>query len=95
MSEPLMLVLGYTAQALFGGRFALQWVVSERSGRSVVPAAFWLFSVAGGILMLLYAVLRKDQVFILGQALGLAIYVRNLTLLRREKTLRDPGRLGP
>lgn len=94
MSEPLMLVLGYTAQTLFGGRFALQWAVSERSGRSVVPAAFWLLSVAGGILMLIYAVLRRDQVFVLGQAAGLAIYVRNLALLHRQKTLRDSGRSG-
>lgn len=88
MKEPLMLVLGYGAQCLFAGRFAIQWVVSERKGRSIVPLAFWLLSLAGGVLMLLYAVLRKDQVFIVGQAAGLAVYLRNLILIRRQ-ALRD------
>ena len=88
MKEPLMLILGYTAQCLFAGRFAIQWAVSERKGRSVVPLAFWLLSRAGGILMLLYALLRRDQVFIVGQAAGLAIYLRNLFRIRRH-ALRD------
>jgi len=88
MKEPLMLVLGYTAQVLFAGRFAIQWLVSERKGRSVVPLAFWLFSLGGGVLMLLYAILRMDQVFIVGQAVGLIIYIRNLILIRRQ-ALRD------
>ena len=88
MKESLMLVLGYTAQCLFAGRFAIQWAVSERKGRSVVPLAFWLLSLAGGVLMLLYAILRMDQVFIVGQAAGLAIYLRNLALIRRQ-ALRD------
>ena len=83
-----MLILGYTAQCLFAGRFAIQWAVSERKGRSVVPLAFWLLSLAGGVLMLGYAVLRKDQVFIVGQAAGLAVYLRNLFLIRRQ-SLRD------
>ncbi len=93
MKEPLLLILGYTAQCLFAGRFVIQWAVSERKGRSVVPLAFWLLSVAGGILMLGYAVLRRDQVFILGQALGLAVYLRNLVLLRRQ-SLRDAREIG-
>jgi lipid-A-disaccharide synthase-like uncharacterized protein len=88
MKEPLMLILGYTAQCLFAGRFAIQWAVSERKGRSVVPLAFWLLSLAGGVLMLGYAVLRRDQVFIVGQAAGLAVYLRNLFLIRRQ-SLRD------
>lgn len=83
-----MLILGYTAQCLFAGRFAIQWAVSERKGRSVVPLAFWLLSLAGGVLMLGYAVLRRDQVFIVGQAAGLAVYLRNLFLIRRQ-SLRD------
>jgi lipid-A-disaccharide synthase-like uncharacterized protein len=88
-----MLILGYTAQCLFAGRFAIQWAVSEKRGRSVIPLAFWLFSLAGGILMLLYALLRKDQVFIVGQAAGLAVYLRNLFLIRRE-ALQDSRELG-
>ncbi len=93
MNEPLMLILGYTAQCLFAGRFAIQWAVSERKGESVVPLTFWLLSLAGGTLMLLYAILRRDQVFILGQAAGLVVYVRNLILIRR-RVLRDTRRLG-
>jgi len=93
MKEPLMLILGYTAQCLFFGRFAVQWLVSERKGRSVVPFAFWIFSLLGGALMLAYAILRMDQVFIVGQAGGLAIYIRNLVLIRRQ-TLRDARELS-
>ncbi len=93
MKEPLMLTLGYTAQVLFAGRFFIQWAVSERKGKSTVPLAFWLFSLGGGTLMLLYAILRMDQVFILGQAGGLAIYIRNLVLIRRQ-SLRDAREIG-
>jgi len=67
--------------------------VSERKGRSTVPLAFWILSLAGGVLMLLYAVLRMDQVFILGQAAGLAVYARNLILIRRQ-ALRDAREIG-
>ena len=93
MKEPLLLILGYAAQCLFAGRFLIQWAVSERKGRSVVPLAFWLLSLAGGVLMLAYAALRKDPVFILGQALGLAVYLRNLVLIRR-RALRDAREIG-
>ena len=93
MKEPLMLILGYGAQCLFAGRFAIQWAVSERRGRSVIPLAFWLLSLCGGLLMLLYAVLRRDQVFIVGQAAGLAVYLRNLVLIRRS-ALRDAREIG-
>ena len=93
MTESTMLVLGYSAQALFAGRFAVQWAVSERRRRSSVPVAFWVLSLAGGILMLLYAALRRDPVFILGQAFGLAVYLRNLVLIRRHPD-RDPRKTG-
>jgi lipid-A-disaccharide synthase-like uncharacterized protein len=93
MKEPLMLILGYTGQLLFGGRFVIQWLVSERKGRSVIPLAFWLLSLAGGLLMLGYAILRRDQVFIVGQAAGLAVYLRNLMLIRKE-ALRDVREIG-
>jgi len=93
MREPMILTLGYVAQSLFAGRFLIQWIVSERKGVSAVPVAFWLLSLAGGALMLLYAVLRKDQVFILGQAAGLFVYARNLVLIRGQ-SLRDPREIG-
>ncbi|MCE5243818.1 MAG: lipid-A-disaccharide synthase N-terminal domain-containing protein [Syntrophobacteraceae bacterium] len=81
-----LLVLGFVAQGLFTARFLVQWVVSERAGKSVVPVAFWLLSVLGGGLLLVYAVLRRDPVFILGQAGGLLIYLRNLYLIFRERS---------
>ena len=75
--------IGFVAQALFGGRFILQWIRSERARESVVPVGFWWLSIAGGALMLAYAIHRRDPVFILGQGLGLFVYVRNLMLIRK------------
>lgn len=80
-----LLVLGFIAQGLFASRFLVQWIASERAKRSVVPVSFWFLSVSGGALLLLYAILRKDPVFILGQASGLIIYSRNLYLIYRER----------
>lgn len=77
------LVLGFAGQGMFSMRFLIQWVVSERLRRSVVPLAFWYFSLAGGALLFLYALHRRDPVFALGQGAGLFIYARNLYLLRR------------
>ncbi len=78
-------VLGFVAQILFTMRFVVQWVASEKARRSVVPAAFWTFSILGGALLLIYAIYRKDPVFIAGQAGGLFIYFRNVWFIRREK----------
>lgn len=78
-------VLGFVAQAMFFMRFAVQWIASERAGRSVVPTAFWIFSVVGGLLLLIYALQRKDPVFIAGQGLGLFIYLRNLQFILRGR----------
>src|SRR5450631_4672730 len=72
------LALGFLAQALFTARFLVQWIASERAGKSVIPVAFWFFSIGGGALLLIYALYRRDPVFIAGQALGLVVYVRNL-----------------
>ena len=77
--------LGFVAQALFSMRFLVQWIASERAGRSVVPTAFWLFSIGGGVLLFAYSLYRKDPVFIAGQGLGLFIYVRNLYFVMRER----------
>jgi lipid-A-disaccharide synthase-like uncharacterized protein len=71
-------VLGFIAQGLFTMRFVVQWVASERARASVIPVAFWLFSIGGGVLLLIYALYRRDPVFIAGQALGLLVYIRNL-----------------
>jgi lipid-A-disaccharide synthase-like uncharacterized protein len=79
------LLLGFAAQLMFSLRFILQWIASERAGQSVVPLAFWLFSIVGGLLLLLYALYRRDAVFILGQAFGIFIYSRNLYFVMRER----------
>ncbi|HTO62362.1 MAG TPA: lipid-A-disaccharide synthase N-terminal domain-containing protein [Bradyrhizobium sp.] len=71
-------VLGFVAQAFFTMRFVVQWIASERARASVIPVAFWFFSVGGGALLLVYALYRRDPVFIAGQALGLVVYLRNL-----------------
>jgi lipid-A-disaccharide synthase-like uncharacterized protein len=78
-------VLGFVAQALFSMRFLVQWIASERAGRSIIPTAFWLFSIAGGVLLLAYSLYRRDPVFIAGQGFGLFIYLRNLYFVLREK----------
>ena len=82
---PFWLIVGFVGQALFSMRFVLQWVQSERAKRSVIPVAFWYFSLAGSIVLLAYAIHREDPVFILGQAGGIVIYLRNLFLISRER----------
>lgn len=78
-------LLGLTAQLAFTGRFLVQWIASERSGRSVIPLSFWYLSLFGSTGLLLYAVARADPVFILGQSFGSIVYIRNLVLIRRER----------
>ncbi len=81
--EHVWVLIGFFGQALFTSRFLVQWWASEKAGRSVVPVMFWYFSVGGGIVLLIYAIYRKDPVFISGQALGLIVYARNLYLIFR------------
>ena len=78
-------LLGFVAQAFFTARFVVQWISSERAGHSVVPLAFWLLSIGGGILLLVYALYRKDPVFIAGQAFGVFVYLRNLFFVLRDR----------
>ena len=87
-SSTMWLVIGFAAQGLFTGRFVVQWLYSEKHGKSLIPLAFWYFSIAGGVSLLIYAIHRQDPVFIAGQAGGLLVYVRNLFLIRKER-LRD------
>jgi len=83
--EQLWLAVGLIGQAFFSARFLVQWIASERRGKSVVPRAFWYFSIGGGLTLLFYAIWRRDPVFILGQGAGLFVYARNLYFV-----LRDP-----
>jgi lipid-A-disaccharide synthase-like uncharacterized protein len=79
------LVFGLAAQLVFGARFIVQWIVSERAGKSVMPLAFWFLSVGGGLMTLIYGLVRREPVIIFGQALSTIIYVRNLMLIFRER----------
>ena len=78
-------LLGLLGQVLFFSRFLVQWLASEKQGRSVVPLSFWWLSIGGGLLLLLYALWRHDPVITLGQAVGLFVYIRNLILIRRHQ----------
>ena len=82
-AERLWLAAGLLGQALFSARFLVQWIASERRQRSVVPNAFWYFSIGGGLTLLAYAIYRQDPVFIIGQGAGLVVYARNLWFIHR------------
>jgi lipid-A-disaccharide synthase-like uncharacterized protein len=80
-------LVGFAAQGLFAMRFLVQWIASERAGRSVIPLAFWIFSIGGGLLLLVYALYRKDPVFIAGQGFGVFVYLRNIYFVLRERKM--------
>ncbi|WP_297920362.1 lipid-A-disaccharide synthase N-terminal domain-containing protein [Metallibacterium sp.] len=82
--QTLWLAAGFAGQALFGMRFLVQWLYSEKHGRSVIPKAFWYLSVAGGMVLLSYAIHRDEPVFIVGEALTLLVFLRNLHLIHRK-----------
>lgn len=82
------LLIGFVGQACFFARFFVQWLASERRKQSIFPVAFWYFSILGGIILLSYALYRRDPVFIAGQATGLFIYLRNLHFIRQEIRLK-------
>ena len=78
-------LLGYAGQALFTMRFVVQWIATERARKSVIPVAFWFFSIGGGLLLFGYALYIRDPVFILGQGFGVFVYLRNLYFVYRER----------
>ncbi|MCZ7656641.1 MAG: lipid-A-disaccharide synthase N-terminal domain-containing protein [Xanthobacteraceae bacterium] len=78
-------LVGYVGQALFTMRFVVQWVASERAGHSVIPLAFWVFSIGGGLTLFGYALYVADPVFILGQGFGVFVYLRNLYFVLRDR----------
>ena len=84
-SEILILILGFTGQSMFFMRFFVQWLYSEKHKRSLIPTAFWYFSLGGSSLLLIYAIIRRDPVFMVGQSTGFIIYIRNLRLIARER----------
>ena len=78
-------IVGFLGQAVFTARFLVQWIASEKKRDSVVPVAFWWLSLQGGLLLLIYAIHRRDPVFIVGQSMGMVVYVRNLMLVGKKK----------
>ncbi|WP_372767456.1 lipid-A-disaccharide synthase N-terminal domain-containing protein [Lutibacter sp.] len=80
-----LLSLGIVAQTIFAFRFVYQWMYSEKNKESILPYGFWLLSLIGSIMILIYAVLRKDPVLLIGHLMGSVIYFRNLVLLKKEK----------
>lgn len=79
------IIIGFIGQSFFFSRFLVQWIASEKKGKSTIPTAFWYCSVAGSALLLAYAIYRMDPVFILGQSVNQVVYVRNLMLIRKEQ----------
>lgn len=84
-ADALWVAVGLAGQLMFTARFIVQWLASEKAGRSVVPLAFWYFSIAGSLVVLAYGLHKGDRVIILGQLPGTVIYARNLWLIRKEK----------
>ena len=84
MNFNFFMILGFVGQFFFSMRFVVQWIASEKHKKSVVPLSFWIFSVLGSSLLLIYAIYRKDPVLILGQAPNLLIYFRNIWFIKRN-----------
>ena len=78
--------VGYGGQAIFFSRWIVQWIVSEKAGKSEIPLAFWWISITGGSITLLYAYVKAEPVLFLGQILALIMYTRNLMLVYKERT---------
>ncbi len=83
LQRPLV-IFGFAAQFVFFLRFVVQWLESERRGRSHIPIAFWYLSILGGVMILVYSILEGNLVFTCASSLSLFIYVRNLMLIHRR-----------
>jgi lipid-A-disaccharide synthase-like uncharacterized protein len=88
-------VVGFVGQGVFTARFLVQWAASEKKGDSVVPIAFWWLSILGGFSLLVYAIYRSDPVFIVGQGMGMVVYVRNLMLVSHKRRRDSDRMVGP
>lgn len=85
MPESYWVVIGLAGQFFFTMRFVVQWIATERSRKSIIPESFWYFSIVGSLILLAYSLYRKDPVFILGQAFGTTVYLRNLYFINKHK----------
>ncbi len=85
----IFLVIGFVGQGLFSMRFIIQWLASEKAKKSVIPFSFWTLSLSGSVFLLIYAIYKRDPVFILGQAPNVLIYSRNIYLIRKNKGVEE------
>lgn len=85
----IFLIIGFIGQGLFSMRFIIQWLASEKAKKSVISFSFWIFSLSGSIFLLIYAIYKKDPVFILGQAPNVLIYSRNIYLIKKIEVFKD------
>ncbi len=83
LQDPVWATVALVGQVVFGGRFVLQWIVSEYKKKSHVPTAFWFISLLGSVILLCYSVHIKNPIFMLGFSLNTLIYLRNLHLIYR------------
>ena len=84
VGDPVWASIALLGQVVFGGRFILQWIVSEYKKKSHVPTAFWFMSLVGSLILLSYSIHIKDPIFMLGFSLNTLIYLRNLHLIYRH-----------
>lgn len=82
--DHIWITIGFAGQLVFGARFYVQWLASEKAKQSVVPVSFWYLSIVGSLILMAYALYRRDPVFFLGQLPGSSIYIRNLVLLKKQ-----------
>ncbi len=85
----VFVIIGFVGQVVFGMRFFVQWLASERAGHSYIPKVFWYLSIVGGMLLFTYACSRKDPIIMMGQSTNLLVYVRNLMLIRKKRRERE------
>ena len=79
-------LFGFLGQAAFSARFIVQWIVSEKNKESTIPVVFWYLSLVGGLILFIYAIYKKDPVFVIGQGSGLFVYIRNLVLIKKKES---------
>ena len=92
--EKIFIILGLAGQLMFSARFLVQWIASEKRKKSVVPISFWFLSLFGSLLLLIYALYRKDVVFTLGQLFGFIVYIRNLLIIKNTKKIEKNIKKG-
>ena len=84
LTPQIWLIIGFIGQTIFASRFLIQWIVSERASKSIIPNIFWWISIVGSLILLSYAIHKVDPVFIVGQSCGFLIYSRNIYLIKKE-----------